>query len=198
MKTRLLPLLVLSLTLPALSQSAPAQGTSRIGEYTVQFNPGKFRAEMLSATKLRGVLTATGSGVVRISTTDRDIRAAKIIMDAEQRDPKKQTLLTEAALTGKVYVHLVQRAKDGTKYVYTVTCDNAIFKAGPKPKTGRLDFSGNAHLVADTPMTDLDLDCARGSLDLGDPDDLTKPPVLELLDGGTTGTVKPPVEKKKK
>ena len=197
MKRTFAPLLVLAVTLPALSQSAPPQGTGRIGEYSVHFNPGKFRAELLSKTKMRGILTAVGIGVVRISTTDRDIRAGKIVMDAEQRGPKKETVMTEATLIGKVYVHLVQVAKDGAKYVYTVTCDNAVFKAGAKPKTGRLEFSGNAHLIADTPLISQDMDCTKGSLDLGDPDDPLKTPVLELENGGTTGTLKPPVEKKK-
>jgi len=185
------PTLLLLLTLASLPVVArPQAGATKLGEFTVSFNPGKLRFESLSATKLKATLTGVGSSLVKLISPEREVRAQKIIAFVEQSGAKKQTTLSEATATGAVYAHLVQKDAKGSVYSYTVTCDSAVFKAGAKPKTGRLDFSGNARLAYDTPLTDGETVCSKGYIDLGDPDDPAKSPVFEVENGTTTGRPK--------
>lgn len=185
------PSLFLLLTLASLPVLAHTQeGVTKIGEFSVNFKPGKFRVESFSATKGKMILTGVGTSVVKIVSPQREVRAQKIVALVEQAGSAKETRLTEATATGTVYAHLVQKDAKGNVYSYTVTCDTAVFKAGPKSKTGRLDFSGNARLVYDTPLTEGETTGTKGYIDLGDPDDPAKSPVFELEDGTTTGRPK--------
>lgn len=194
MKSTLFLALTLTLALPTLSQTGKPAAVSRIGQYSLVF-PGPLEMMVFQTGKLRVTATAPSPQVVKLWTAENEIRARKIVADAEQRGPKRVRLLTEATLTGSVYAHFIVVQKDGSKTVYTITCDSAVFKGGAKPKTGRLDFSGNVHFVTDPPTLGGEVVCKKGFLDLGDPDDPEKPVLIGLDSGEATGT--PTLGKKK-
>jgi hypothetical protein len=204
MKTRLLALLFTSLAVSALAQQA---GVIQLEGYEIDFTQGTFQGSFRPSGKLSVTYTGRSgpahvvgqeSGTKRLAGSKvrsirREFIARSIVIHAQEvtRGKQKVTELKEATAKNEVTVLVEQINSDGQKSTLKVRCDQAVFTAGVKPKTGRVEFSGNAKVWAYgmSFLQDGELSTTGGWIDLGDPDDLENKPVSFSLDA-PSGSVK--------
>lgn len=188
----------------------------QLAGYEVTYYEGFFTASARPSGKLS--LTYTGrSGPVHIIGQERgtkrleqsklrsirrELIAQSLVFNAQEvvRGKQKTTELREATAKNGVTVLVEQVGLEGKKSTLKVRCDQAIFKAGSKPKTGRVEFSGNARVWAYGMgfLEDGEIQTAGGWVDFGDPDDLENKPVTFQLEGGkASASVKNAEENKK-
>jgi hypothetical protein len=209
----LLPAFSLLLSLPLLSLGAAAQKSatvSRVGEFTLDWSKGVIDAAFptpsgkvtVALTGTKGPVSFVGqeAGSARLAKNKlrsqrRELTAQSIVVLAQQRKQGKQTLMQVKTATAQkdVIFLLEQVSLEGEKSTTKVRCDQAVFKAGAKPGTGRLDFSGNARVwtYGAGVLESSETATSGGWIDLGDPDDAeNKPPTLHLESGSSSGSLK--------
>ena len=204
MKKYFLPLLLLALPLTIAAQKpSPAKKPpiNYIGEFRLDWSDGIIDLVAPPSGKLTATLTGSSRPISLVAQENggevltksglksrrRELSGQKIVAVAAGGKGKK-TRVTDAHLTRNVTVLIEQLSLDDQKLTIKVRCDDALYKAGAKLGTGRIDFSGNAHIWYYGTL-DIETTMQSGWIDLGDPDDAeNKPPTLHLEKGNTIGT----------
>ena len=213
MKKPLFALFCLALPFLVGAQKAPVN-SSHIGDFVLEWKDGVI--ELVGPTPSgKVIVTLMGNaapvsmvsqeaGGERLKKNDlksrrRELSGQKIIATAANVGVKgKKALVSGATLTKNVTILLDEVHLDGAKETIKIRCDQAVYKTGGKLGTGRIDFSGNAHLWHYGAL-DTETSVESGWIDLGDPDDAeNKPPTLHLGAGSTTGNIKDEPGKTKK
>ncbi len=206
-KITLVPL-VLLLTL-ASAVVARQGGIAHIGGFDLDFRKGNILLSGPTPSGKATVVLTGGEKPIVLTTQEsagaalkkaklksrrRELTGQKVVINVINYNVKdKKALVSGATLTKNVTIFLEEIALEGEKSSLKVRCDEAVFKAGAKLGTGRIDFSGDVHLwsYGGAALTDGELTAKAGYIDLGDPDDPENNPRRVFLgDGSMTGNPK--------
>ena len=206
----------LSFVLLTSSVVAQQSGTARIGGFDLDWRKGTFLLTGPTPTGKASVKLVGESGPVvfirqetggealkRAKRKSRrsDIRGHNLVIAVVNYGVKgKNVAVSGATFTQDVTILMEEVTLEGEKTTLKIRCDEAVFKAGPKLGTGRIDFSGDVHVwsYGGELLSDGELTAKGGWIDLGDPDDPeNNPRRLFLGAGNMTGNPKPTEGKKK-
>lgn len=199
--------LVMPFALPLRGFTRQAARVTHVGDFILDWQKGELDVSRTPSGKLTLVLSGTRGPVAftfqekgserlkksKLKSTRREFSGRALIATAQEAKAKTKESrfrLLGASVSREVSLVIEQVDLNDEKTTIKVRCDQAVYKAGAKPGSGRIDFSGNAR-VWYYGFLDTETTTESGWIDLGDPDDLeNKPPTLHLGGGNTTGKVK--------